>query len=372
MAKNSFERYQSLARELMMREAFMNPLSDELFETALHACLEVLKARYPEYERFLGRKGSRFGFVPPVFLPTLKKIRLEPPSNMAVAETITSSGTSGKPCAIPLDDLSLEMRVAAVQRVYEAMGIIAGSCHAYCFMQGPQHSKMAGSVVFARVLQSYPQIARISFLAKQKENSLTVNHDKVSDLISDVQRGIPVLLLGYPAMIWAVVSGLKLQGLTKLALPAGSFVLTGGGWKSFLPGLTLEQEIFNKALSDFFVLEPSHIRDMFGLSESPVVFLACERGAYHVPAFCRIRAYDPGLQKAAPYGQSGLLEITSPLSCSYPLISVLSTDKIVHGSHCPCGLPGSFFFPRGRLHSTDFETCAMRIERQVDEAGRSI
>jgi len=365
MKKNSFENYQSMARQLMRREAFASPSSDELFQSALHACLEVLKERYPDYESFLTRKGLGFGFPPAVFLPVLKRIRLDPPSDLTVVEVITSSGTHGKPSAIPLDGFSLEMRIAAIQQVYEGMGVIAGFCHAYCFMLDPQDSKMAGSVVIAKVLRSYGQIAHVSFVAKVNKNSLAINHDKIRDLISDVRRGIPVLLLGYPAMIWAVMSALQLEGLTTLPLPAGSFVLTGGGWKSFLPGLLLEQQAFREALSAFFALEPAQIRDMFGLSESPVVFLACERGAYHAPAFSRIRAYDPMAQQAVSDGQSGLLEITSPLSCSYPLISVLSTDKIVHGSHCPCGLPGSYFLPRGRLTSTDFETCAMRIERQI-------
>ena len=113
------------------------------------------------------------------------------------------------------------------------------------------------------------------------------------------------------------------------------------------------------------VLPPSGVRDMFGLSESPAVFVQCEQGSYHVPAFARARAVDPETGREVPAGDVGLLELTVPLTTSYPLLKILTTDKVVLRAGCSCGRPGPHLTPRGRATAARYETCAMQIGRSL-------
>jgi hypothetical protein len=95
------------------------------------------------------------------------------------------------------------------------------------------------------------------------------------------------------------------------------------------------------------------------------VFVQCEQGRYHVPAFARARAIDPETGRDVPAGEVGLLELTVPLTTSYPLLKILTTDKATLQTDCPCGRAGSFLTPRGRATAARYETCAMQIGKSV-------
>jgi len=76
---------------------------------------------------------------------------------------------------------------------------------------------------------------------------------------------------------------------------------------------------------------------MFGLSECPAVFVQCERDRYHVPAWCWAQAIDPETGREMSDGQEGLLQLTTPLTTSYPLMRILTTDRAIVGRTCACG-----------------------------------
>ena len=105
--------------------------------------------------------------------------------------------------------------------------------------------------------------------------------------------------------------------------------------------------------------------DMFGLSECPAVFVQCEKGKYHVPGWCWAQAADPESGREIPLGQEGLLRLTVPLTTSYPLLRILTTDRVVMQRGCSCGRAARFLQPRGRVSAARFETCAMKIGKAV-------
>jgi hypothetical protein len=174
-----------------------------------------------------------------------------------------------------------------------------------------------------------------------------------------------VVLVGYPALIAAAMQMMAKVGRTSLPLPAGSRILTGGGWKSFLPGLTLDRDTFRAQASAFFGIPPTDVRDMYGLSECPAVFVECEHGHFHVPAWCRAEAIDPETNTAVPDGTDGLLQLTCPLTTSYPLVKITTTDRVTMGRRCACGRASPFVTPKGRVTAARFETCAMKIGQAV-------
>jgi hypothetical protein len=236
---------------------------------------------------------------------------------------------------------------------------------ALAFLMDPATTQMAGSLVIDAVLRAVPGVRGVRYLAKLGPTGPQFAGNEAAEHLAKAAAAGPVVLVGYPALIAAAVQGLTQAGQSSLPLPAGSRILTGGGWKSFLPGVTLDQNEFRRLASGFFRVPPESIRDMYGLSECPAVFVQCERSRYHVPAWCWAQAIDPENGREVAPGDEGLLQLTTPLTTSYPLLRVLTTDKAIVGVGCDCGRPAPYVLPRGRVTAARFETCAMKIGRSV-------
>ena len=184
-------------------------------------------------------------------------------------------------------------------------------------------------------------------------------------ILAEAMSGGAVVLVGYPAFIAAAMHAMTRAGRASLPLPPGSRILTGGGWKSFLPGLTLDRETFRSQAAAILNIPTTDVRDMYGLSECPAVFVECEHGRFHVPAWCRAAAIDPETNRTLPDGEDGLLQLTCPLTTSYPLVKVTTTDRAAVGRDCGCGRAAPFVVPKGRVTAARFETCAMKIGQAV-------
>lgn len=355
----------SLAR-LLSQPAFA-PAPDDLFREATLACLEALCERFPRYAEFL--KARRFDgaldTLPGIFLPVLKTYPFAIPPDLTIVRTLTSSGTTGKPSVTPLDDASWAYRVAAMRASYAALGLLDRDATALCFLMDPETTQMAGSVVIDAVLGSVPQVKAVHYLARMTPAGPQFAAEQAPALFAQAMVAGPVVLVGYPALIAATMAGLAKMGRTSLPLPPGSRILTGGGWKSFLPGLTLDRDNFRVQAAAFFGVPPADIRDMYGLSECPAVFVECEHGRFHVPAWCRAEAIDPETSRSVPDCSDGLLQLTCPLTLSYPLAKIVTTDRVSLGRGCACGREAAFIVPKGRVSAARFETCAMKIGQAV-------
>ncbi len=227
---------------------------------------------------------------------------------------------------------------------------------------------MAGSVVIDAVLRSHPEVEGISYLAKMGAQGPAFDAETAKEAIASAGDRGAVLCVGYPALITSAIHELQQAGVRSLPLPEGSLVLTGGGWKSFLPGVPIDQREFRELASQFFGLPSSALRDMFGMAESPSVFVQCERGGYHVPSFTWAQAIDPETGEEVPLGETGLLQLTTPLTTCYPLLKILTTDKVRICENCPCGIPAPTIVPQGRVSAARYETCATKIGTALSSA----
>lgn len=351
----------------LLRHPVFAPAPDDLFREAVAACVELLCTRFPRYREFLVARGfdGNIDRLPAIFLPVLKTYPFALPPDMEVVRTLTSSGTTGAPSVTPLDGGSWFCRVRAMRQSYDAMGLLDRDATALCFLMDPTTTQMAGSVVIDAVLRSVPQVKAVHYLARMTPTGPQFAAEQAPALLADAMSRGSVVLVGYPALIAAAVAALAQTGRGALPLPPGSRILTGGGWKSFLPGLTLDRLAFRARVSAFFGVPPTDIRDMYGLSECPAVFVECEHGHFHVPAWCRAEAIDPETARAVPDGEDGLLQLTCPLTTSYPLVKITTTDRASVGRGCACGRAAPFVVPKGRVTAARFETCAMKIGRAV-------
>jgi phenylacetate-coenzyme A ligase PaaK-like adenylate-forming protein len=354
--------------------AFAGDEPPPAFVPAVADCLARLRERFPRYAEFLAQRGvpdrpiaslADVDRLPAVFLPVLKSYQFPLPPGVPIARSLTSSGTSGRPSVTPLDEPSWRRRVRAMLASYQALDLLDGDLTALVFLMDPATTQMAGSLVIDAVLRAVPQVRDIHYLAKMTPaGPLFLAQEAVGHLAKAASVG-PVVLVGYPALIAAAVQGLTQAGRPRFPLPPGSRILTGGGWKSFLPGVSLDQDEFRRQASEFFGVPPGAIRDMYGLSECPAVFVQCEHGRYHVPAWCWAQAIDPESGREVTAGQEGLLQLSVPLTTSYPLLRILTTDRTILGGGCACGRKARYLTPRGRVTAARFETCAMKIGRSV-------
>jgi hypothetical protein len=355
---------------------FATPGPGPGFVEAVNACLDILCRRFPRYAEFIRQRTGepvplpirsleQVDALPALFLPVLKRFQFPLPLDLEVTVRLTSSGTTGAPSVTPLDEADMGRRIAAMAAAYRGAGILAGRMEGLAFLMDPATTQMAGSVVIDAVLRSASEIASVKYLARLGPAGPAFDLPGAVAAIHEAAERGPVLLVGYPALMAAAIQGLARGGTEALPLPAGSLVLTGGGWKSFLPGVALDQGEFQRQTEQFFQVPSTAIRDMFGLSECPTVFVQCAAGNYHIPNFTWAQAVDPESGGEGPAGQTGLLQLTVPLTTSYPLLKILTTDKVSIGRECRCGLPASYLVPRGRVTAARFETCAMKIGRAV-------
>jgi phenylacetate-coenzyme A ligase PaaK-like adenylate-forming protein len=361
---------------ILNEPAFATETPPEVFLPAAEACLSALCARFPRYAEFLCQRAQRnfqrhfnsfddLDRLPAVYLPVLKSFRFPVPADVPIVQQLTSSGTTGQPSVTPLDEPSWTRRVRAMRGSYQFMGLLEGELTALAFLMDPETTKMAGSLVIDAVLRSVPNVRGIHYLARMGPSGPQFAIEQAVAVLADAVRQGPVVLVGYPALIAAAMQGMARAGQNSLPLRPGSRILTGGGWKSFLPGVGLDQEEFRHQASAFFGIPRETIRDMYGLSECPAVFVQCEQGRYHVPAWCWAQAIDPEVGREVALGEQGLLQITTPLTTSYPLLRILTTDRVTLGRGCPCGRVARFLTPCGRVSAARFETCAMKIGQAV-------
>ncbi len=362
--------------ELLQAPTFATAEQTPSFVRAVAECLGVLRPRFPRYAEFLDRApkapdGHRSPpeEVPALFLPVLKTYPFPLPPDLPIAVRLTSSGTTGRPSETPLDEPSWRRRVQAMRASYVGLGLLGAEVEVLAFLMDPATTRMAGSLVIDAVLRGVGQVRGITYLARMGATGPEFRGaEAVAALTRAAARG-PTLLVGYPALIAGTIRELVRAGQARLPLPDGSYVLTGGGWKSFLPGVALDQQEFRAQASGFFNLPHAAIRDMFGLSECPAVFVQCEQGHYHVPVWAWAQAIDPETGRDVPRGEVGLLQLTVPLTTSYPLLKILTTDKATIHDTCPCRRPAPYLVPRGRVTAARYETCAMKIGRATSSEG---
>ena len=90
------------------------------------------------------------------------------------------------------------------------------------------------------------------------------------------------------------------------------------------------------------------------------IFMECEQGHLHAPAFADVIVRDPVSLRVRPAGEPGVLQVLSALPVSYPGHSLLTEDVgVIHGEDdCPCGRLGKHFTVSGRLPAAELRGCS--------------
>jgi hypothetical protein len=164
-----------------------------------------------------------------------------------------------------------------------------------------------------------------------------------------------VLVFGPPFAVHALVEHV-LAGPGPIALPAGSTVVTGGGWK----GLTeVSAPSLRAALADALAVPAGHVVDVYSTSELNAAMMSCAHDRYHVPPLLEPRVVDDDLVPLPGEDVTGTLAFLDPFALSYPGFLVTGdTGRLVRG-RCGCGLEGwSVLGPITRSERVAAKGCA--------------
>lgn len=163
--------------------------------------------------------------------------------------------------------------------------------------------------------------------------------------------GVPVLVFGPPFELQRTC-----ERVGRSPLPAGSLVVTGGGWKG---GSGLSRDGLADAVWRTFAVPPAGVIDVYATTECNAVLLSCAEGAYHVPPLVEPVVLDDVLEPVDGDDAVGILGLLDPFAVSYP--GLLVTGDLAHLTRrpCPCGLSGwSIIGPIERAATEEAKGCA--------------
>ena len=178
-------------------------------------------------------------------------------------------------------------------------------------------------------------------------------------------------IVGPPFMIHRLLKYLANKEIV-LQLEANSKVIMLGGWKKF-SGEQISRENFNNLCSEFLGIKSNQVRDMYGLIESNILAIECEAGFKHLPLWVQVFIRDEKDEQrlADRRDQSGIITILDPTCLSYPSF-ILTEDvgRVEDVSPCKCGRSSQVLSFSRRKKGSEFNTCAVTLERYIDGANK--
>lgn len=295
-------------------------------------------------------------------LPTalFKRHRLYSMSERRMAVKATSHGTKGQFSRIGLEWGSLFAGFFMVVRMANTRHLLSLRPVNYIILGYQPHrgNDMAvmktayGSTFFA------PALRRV-FALKFRDGRYRADLGGVLEaLLRFAGQRHPVRFMGFPSYTYFLLQMMEERGI-RVQLPKGSKILLGGGWKQFYRERVDKQTLYDKIGQCLGVAEDS-IVEFFGAVEHPILYTDCTAHHFHVPIYSRVSIRDVRTLEPLPMGQTGLVNLQTPMLKAVPVTSVMTDDLgVLHpGSECPCGCRAPFLEIIGRVGLREIKTCA--------------
>ena len=309
------------------------------------------------------------------FLPVniFKRLSLRSVPEAQVVRVLTSSATSSQiPSRIALDQTTRNRQMRALAAILSHR--IGGQRRPFIVLDAPPESAaQSDHEISARVagMRGYLMAAtRTQYVLKHNGNSLCLDIEKLRQIVNQWKaEGESFCILGYTYVLYErVIRPLLEQGI-RLELPASSFVLHFGGWKSLERQTVSKSDLRNQA-AEVFGLPPAAICDIYGFTEQlGVVYPDDASGLKRTPTYSEVFVRDPRTLDIVPDGEIGLLEFVCPLPHSYPGVAVLLDDlgRVATRIPGPDGMTGTAFEVVGRAPRAEIRGCGDTLPRSVYE-----
>ncbi len=338
----------------------------ELMLSELKALTEHHAAACPEYGRLLDaletdiNGAEDFEALP--FLPVrlFKQYALKSVKDEELYRTMTSSGTTGQ--AVSRIFLDRETSAAQSKALVKIVSDFTGK------QRMPMIILDTEAVIKNRAMFSARGAGILGFSIFARDKIFALDADMKLDenglcAFLEKHEGEDILLFGFTFMIWqCFLEELKRTGY-RPDLSRG-VLIHGGGWKK-LADKHISSADFKRELNEACGL--SRIHDYYGMVEQTgTIYMECECGHLHAPVWSDITIRDPKDMNAAPFGQSGLVQVSSLLPRSYPGHILLTEDegRILGEDDCPCGRKGKYFEILGRIKRAEIRGCSDTYEQR--------
>jgi phenylacetate-coenzyme A ligase PaaK-like adenylate-forming protein len=313
-----------------------------------------------QYSRILDARGY-FPGVPEALekLPSLpvrlfKMYELSSVPKEQIVKTLTSSGTTGQaPSRILLDKSTASFQTTALVRIMQEFLGKARLPMLIIDHPGVIKNRSSFSARGAGIL-GLSNFGRGHVYALNDD--MTLNLDAIRTFARHY-AGVPKLIFGFTFMVWQYFL-LELEKQSEFVNLDDAILFHSGGWKK-LEALAVDNAEFKLRLSS--MCGTLSIHNFYGMVEQVgSVFVECEQGHLHAPAFADVVVRDPISWATLPYGEKGVIQVLSVLPHSYPGHSLLTEDlgTILGEDDCHCGRLGKYFHVHGRMASAEVRGCS--------------
>ena len=343
--------------------------TDAVFVDALRENVQFHQQNCPAYREILRREGfspEQLRRIEDLYrlpvLPTLyfkRNTLFSIPENRMVLRS-TSSGTSGEMSHIGWEwqDCVHALRmVLAVTRRHRLLSPLPTNYIVLGYQPHKSNQTAISKTAFGFTFFAPP--VRRAYALRYQKDGYTLDFENLRHaLLRYGRQPFPVRTMGFPAYTFFFLRALREEGI-RLRLHPASRVCMGGGWKQFYAEKVEKEELYALAEEVLGVPE-SRCHEFFGAVEHPILYADCRRHHFHIPVYARVLIRDVKTLAPLPMGETGLVNLITPLVRGVPLSSVMTDDLgVLHPAEsCGCGCPSPWLEIIGRVGLRGIKTCA--------------
>lgn len=312
-------------------------------------------AAYYDKVGFDPAKISSLAEIPPVPASMFKQFDLATVDD--VYRWLRSSSTSGQtPSRVPLDKTTARRQTRALTTILRHF--IGKKRIPMLVFDLPASAKTAAdgglTARGAGIRGFMPFASEVGYVVRAEGGRLILDREALL-AFHDKHRESRIFAFGFTFVVWQAITSAPDLDLSF----ADVRLFHGGGWKR-LTEQKVDRAEFVRRVRAFFGNPTAGVHDYYGMVEQTgVIFVDCEAGYKHVPAFADVLIRDVYTMQPVQ-GQVGLINVLSAIPNSYPGHSVITDDMgILRGvDDCPCGRKGKYFEFTSRVARSEVRGCS--------------
>jgi len=295
--------------------------------------------------------------IPPVPAAMFKQFDLATVPPDRVYRWLRSSATSGQtPSRVPLDKVTARRQTRALSTILaHFIGKKRIPMLVFDLPQSGTTGADGGLTARGAGIRGFmPFASEVTYVVRSRNGRLELDRDALL-AFHDKHANHRIFAFGFTFVVWQAIASAPDLDLSF----ADARLFHGGGWKRLVEQ-RVDRAEFSRRVAAFFGHPGTGVHDYYGMVEQTgVIFVDCEHGHKHVPAFADVLVRDVYTMQPVQE-QVGLINVLSAIPNSYPGQSILTDDmgKLLGVDDCPCGRRGKYFEFTARVARSEVRGCS--------------
>lgn len=296
--------------------------------------------------------------IPPLPVQMFKYFDLETCAKDEIYKILQSSGTtSDKRSRVPLSKVTSINQTKALKSILS--NYLGNKRRVFLVLdhEGMNRSMDTFSARTAGIRGLSIYSKKIFYLLKEEDGILKLNLPAINDVVENYSNH-EVYAFGFTYIIWSVFYKQIVNEKPNFNF-SDIKIFHSGGWKK-LKNEQVSKDVFSESIAKVFNTDRENVLDFYGMAEQTgIIFVDCEYGNKHVPAFSQVIVRDPYTLKPSEIGDIGMIEVMGVLADSYYSQAILTEDLgyLVGVDDCPCGRKGRYFRFKSRVEKAEVRGC---------------